>query len=187
MKLITAGNQNSQGRAVRYPGDVTSDGKISAMAPRPITTPSNPPFSEKERPGNHGRRAGGRIAPAAQAPSHSTALGIDEMIRQYESGKDIIFFEAPVLILVHVPNLGGLSYVDPAIALTYGMLAAHTMGLGSCWMGFTMIAGQKNKDVLRQFNIPRGRLIAGVMTLGYPVQTYHRVPVRNKIKAGWYV
>jgi nitroreductase/NAD-dependent dihydropyrimidine dehydrogenase PreA subunit len=116
----------------------------------------------------------------------STALGIDEMISQYESGKDIIFYDAPVLILVHVPNLGGLSYVDPTIALTYGMLAAHAMGLGSCWMGFTMMAAEKNKEVLRQLNIPKGRFIAGVMTLGYPVHTYHRIPVRNKIKAGWY-
>ena len=54
------------------------------------------------------------------------------MIKEYESGKDNIFFNAPVLILVHVPDLGGLSYVDPSISLTYGMLAAHAMGLGSC-------------------------------------------------------
>ncbi len=116
-----------------------------------------------------------------------TALGVDELIKQYESGKDIVFFDAPVLILVHVPNLGGLSYVDPTIAITYGMLAATAMGLGSCWMGFTMMAVQKNKGVLRQLNISKGRFIAGVMTLGYPVHTYHRVPVRNKIKAEWYV
>ena len=33
-------------------------------------------LNEKARPGNHGRRAGGRIAPAAQASSQSSALGI---------------------------------------------------------------------------------------------------------------
>lgn len=116
----------------------------------------------------------------------STALGVNELITQYESGKDIIFFDAPVLILVHVPNLGGLSYVDPTISLTYGMLAAHTLGLGSCWMGFAMMAVQKNKEILRQFHIPKGRFIAGVITLGYPAHTYHKVPVREKIKAAWY-
>ncbi len=108
------------------------------------------------------------------------------MIKQYESGKDIIFFDALVVILVHVPNMGGLSYVDPTIALTYGMLAAHAMGLGSCWMGFAMMAVQKNKRVSQQLNIPKGRFIVGIMTLGYPVHTYYRVPVRNKIKAEWY-
>jgi nitroreductase/NAD-dependent dihydropyrimidine dehydrogenase PreA subunit len=118
---------------------------------------------------------------------HSTALGIDEMIMEYNSGKDIFFFDAPVVVIVHVPNMGGLSYVDPTIALTYGMLAAHTMGLGSCWMGFAMIAVAKHKKILRQLNIPKGRFIAGVMTLGYTDQKYYRVPVRNKIKAQWYV
>ncbi|MBN1797969.1 MAG: nitroreductase family protein [Spirochaetales bacterium] len=116
-----------------------------------------------------------------------TALGVDELIRQYESGKDIIFFDAPVLILAHVPNLGGLSYVDPTIALTYGMLAAHALGLGSCWMGFAMMAVAKHKKILQLLNIPKGRFIAGVITFGYPVHTYYRVPVRNKIKAEWYV
>jgi nitroreductase/NAD-dependent dihydropyrimidine dehydrogenase PreA subunit len=117
----------------------------------------------------------------------STALGIDEMIIEYDSGKDIFFFDAPVVILVHVPNLGGLSYVDPTIAFTYGMLAAHTMGIGSCWMGFIMMAVAKHKKIMQQLNIPKGRLIAGVMTLGYTNQKYYRVPARNKIKAKWFV
>jgi nitroreductase/NAD-dependent dihydropyrimidine dehydrogenase PreA subunit len=116
-----------------------------------------------------------------------TALGVDELIKQFESGKDIIFFDAPALILVHVPDRGGLSYVDPTISLTYGMLAAHTLGLGSCWMGFTMMAVRKSREILRQFQIPKGRLIAGVMILGYTNQKYHRMPVRNEIKAQWYV
>ncbi len=118
----------------------------------------------------------------------NTAFGIDEMIRQYDSGKDIFFFNAPVVILVHVPNMGGLSYVDPAVAFTYGMLAAHTMGLGSCWIGYTMIAmAKQRKKIMQKLNIPKGRLIAGVMILGYTNQKYHRIPVRNKIKAQWYV
>jgi nitroreductase/NAD-dependent dihydropyrimidine dehydrogenase PreA subunit len=115
-----------------------------------------------------------------------TTSGIDAMINEYESGKDIICFDAPALIVVHVPNMGGLSYVDPAIAVTYGMLAAHGLGIGSCWMGFVMITLKKNKKILKKLNIQKGRFIAGAMSLGYPLHTYHRVPIRNPLKAEWF-
>lgn len=111
-----------------------------------------------------------------------TLSGIDAMTEEYRSGVDNIFFDAPVLLLVHVPDMGGLSYVDPSIAVTYGMLAAQGLGLGSCWGGFAMITLKKHKQILKKLHIPKGRFIAGVMTLGYPRHGYHRVPVRNPLK-----
>ena len=114
-----------------------------------------------------------------------TLGGIDAMTGEYRSGIDNIFFDAPVLVIVHVPDMGGLSYVDPAIAVTYGMLAAQGLGVGSCWSGFSMITLKKNKEVHKRLHIPKGRFIAGVMTLGYPLYDYHRVPVRNLLKAKW--
>ena len=114
-----------------------------------------------------------------------TLGGIDAMTEEYRSGVDNIFFDAPVLIVVHVPDMGGLSYVDPAIAVTYGMLAAHGLGLGSCWGGFAMITLKKDKQILQKLHIPKGRFIAGVMTLGYPCHSYHRVPLRNPLQVEW--
>jgi nitroreductase/NAD-dependent dihydropyrimidine dehydrogenase PreA subunit len=115
-----------------------------------------------------------------------TASGIDAMISEYEAGKDNICFNAPAVILVHVPDMGGLSYVDPAIAFTYGMLAAHGLGIGSCWMGFIMITLKKHKKILKNLNIEKGSFIAGAMSLGYPLHAYRRVPVRNPLKAEWF-
>ncbi|RPJ09864.1 MAG: hypothetical protein EHM28_00270 [Spirochaetaceae bacterium] len=113
------------------------------------------------------------------------ALGMDDMISQYETGKDVIFFNAPVVMVVHVPDMGALSYVDPGIAMTHAMLAAHSLGIGSCWMGFAMMAVAKHKRVLQALGIPKDRFIAGITTLGYPVNKYLRLPVRNAIKAQW--
>jgi len=115
------------------------------------------------------------------------AIGIDDMISKYHSGKDIILFDAPVTIIVHVPNLGPLSYVDPTISFTYGMLAAYSIGLGTCWIGFAMMALGKNKKIFKEFNIDKTRIITGVMTMGYPVNKYYRIPVRNKINEKWYI
>ncbi|MBN1696909.1 MAG: nitroreductase family protein [Spirochaetales bacterium] len=117
---------------------------------------------------------------------HSTLLGLEALIDQYEAGGDPIFYQAPVIVLVHVPDAGRMSYVDPAISVTYGMLAAHSLGLGSCWMGFTMMAVDRNRRVMRRLNISENRLIAGVMTLGYPVHRYYRLPVRREVRAVWF-
>ncbi|MBN2352257.1 MAG: nitroreductase family protein [Spirochaetales bacterium] len=114
-----------------------------------------------------------------------TALGIEEMVREYEAGGDPIFYNAPVLVVAHVPALGGLAYVDPSIALTYGMLAAHSIGLGTCWIGFAMLAVSKNQKAAERLGVPKGRLLAGVMTLGYPAHRFLRYPVRNQIRASW--
>ncbi|MBN1756757.1 MAG: nitroreductase family protein [Chitinispirillaceae bacterium] len=113
------------------------------------------------------------------------ALGIEDMANRHEAGEDPIFFNAPVVIAVHVPDRGGESFIDPSIAFTYGMLAGHAIGLGSCWMGFTIMAVVRNKKILRRFNVPAGRMMAGVMTLGYPVSTFQRIPVRNKLNVSW--
>jgi nitroreductase/NAD-dependent dihydropyrimidine dehydrogenase PreA subunit len=116
-----------------------------------------------------------------------TASATDDLIEKYESGMDNIFFDAPVLLLVHVPFLGGVSYIEPTIAVTYGMLAAHALGLGSCYIGLAMVAAEKNRKILSRLYIPRGRRITGIMTLGYPRHTYRRIPARNPVKAEWFV
>lgn len=114
-----------------------------------------------------------------------TEIGIQDMTNRYESGEDVIFFDAPVVIIVHVPDMGGFSYVDSAIAVTHGMLAAHALGIGSCWMGFAMMAAAKNKKLFETFQIAKGRLIAGIFTLGYPKNKFYRLPVRNSIQVSW--
>jgi nitroreductase/NAD-dependent dihydropyrimidine dehydrogenase PreA subunit len=111
--------------------------------------------------------------------------GLDAMIRRREQGEDPILFDAPVVILVYYPYMGPLSLLDPTIAFTYGMLAAHALGLGSCWIGFAIQNLYKSKTMHRLLGVPQDMIIAGVMTLGYPVPVYHRVPPRKALQIRW--
>jgi len=111
--------------------------------------------------------------------------GVNAMIEQREGGEDPILFDAPVVIVAYYPNMGALSLLDPAIAFTYGMLAAHSLGLGSCWIGFAIQSLYKNKRMRRLLGVPDDMIIAGVMTLGYPIPVYHRVPPRNPLQVRW--
>jgi nitroreductase/NAD-dependent dihydropyrimidine dehydrogenase PreA subunit len=111
--------------------------------------------------------------------------GVNAMIRQREQGQDPILFDAPAVIVVYYPNMGALSLLDPAIAFTYGMLAAHSLGLGSCWIGFAVQSLYKDKRMRKLLGVPADMIVAGVMTLGYPVPVYHRVPPRNPLQVRW--
>jgi nitroreductase/ferredoxin len=111
--------------------------------------------------------------------------GIETMIRQRERGADPILFDAPAVIVVYYPNMGALSLLDPTIAFTYGMLAAHALGLGSCWIGFAIQSLYKDRAMRKLLGVPTDMIIAGVMTLGYPLPVYHRVPPRNPLQVRW--
>ena len=111
--------------------------------------------------------------------------GMDELLRRYHRGDDPIFFHAPAVILVTVPKMGGMMTVDSTSAMTYGMLAAHSLGLGTCWMGFTMSAIANDNTIKKLLGIDRNRRISGVITLGYSDVTYERLPPRHPAKVEW--
>ena len=107
------------------------------------------------------------------------------MIDRWRSGEDVIFFSAPAVVVVSVPDLGGLSFIDPTIAVTYGMLAAHTLGLGTCWMGFAIQSLSRHRGIKEELGLPMEELIAGIMTVGYPELQYRRPPARKKVECTW--
>ncbi len=62
----------------------------------------------------------------------ATKIGLDDFFKRIKEGQDPIFFKAPVVIITYAPKSSRFSSADAGIALTYGMLAAQTRGLGSC-------------------------------------------------------
>jgi nitroreductase len=82
------------------------------------------------------------------------------------------FMQAPVAIAICAdPAESDLSHdieyfvADAAIAFEHICLAAHAVGLGTCWMGLFDEADMKAK-----LNIPGNMRIVGVTPLGYPDQ-----------------
>jgi nitroreductase/Pyruvate/2-oxoacid:ferredoxin oxidoreductase delta subunit len=111
--------------------------------------------------------------------------GLEDLIEKCDQGQDPIFHSAPTVVVVYYPNLGELSLLDPTIALTYGMLAAHSLGLGTCWIGFAVQSLFRNKRMKRLLGIGDDMIVAGVMSLGYPAVQYHRIPPRKDLEVSW--
>ncbi len=92
--------------------------------------------------------------------------------------KDTIFFDAPALILI-VCKKGHFSRESCACAAENMMLAAHSMGLGSCWIGYArflkMIGGATKKA-----GVPKGHSIAAALTFGHPENIKVEMPKRKE-------
>lgn len=88
-----------------------------------------------------------------------------------------IFYGAPVLILVFAsPNV--INEHDCALAAENMMLAAHSLGIGSCWIG---LAGGLGYDMefLKEVGVPEGHKLIAPLIFGYPAKQNLKAPARN--------
>ena len=93
------------------------------------------------------------------------------------SKKDTIFFNAPSLILVVTQDK--LFYDESCACCAQNMmLAAHSLGLGSCWIGFASALGF-NKELLEQIGIPKDHHISAAIIFGYPNEEIKRPSIRK--------
>jgi len=117
----------------------------------------------------------GRQAPSAgnRQPWHFIAV-TDEEIKQTLSWGQVNWFikDAPLTILGCAnTEKGNWSIIDTAIALQNMVIAAWTMGVGSCWLG-----AFKERDVKQLLNIPDKWKVVAVVTFGYPAEGENRFP-----------
>jgi len=88
---------------------------------------------------------------------------------------DPIFHKAPAVIFLTTSRNGSMPPTDAGIVLTYGQLAAHTLGLATCWIGLAHGLGM-NKEMMKVIGL-KGQ-IHGVLTIGYPAVKYYNTPPR---------
>lgn len=98
----------------------------------------------------------------------------------YDSmGRQDIFNKAPIVIILYlerkIPNntMYAIWGADTGVAITYGRLAAESLGLGTCWMNVILGAISLKKEEILEIIGVKG-LVLGAMTLGYPVVKYSR-------------
>ena len=88
-------------------------------------------------------------------------------------GRDIDpFYGAPTYVLVFGsdPAVWANSVPDGTLVLGNMMLAAHAIGLGSCWINREreMFATPEGKALMQELGLPDGLVGIGALALGYP-------------------
>jgi len=96
-----------------------------------------------------------------------------------EKGLDPIFYNAPHVLIFYSKNPWDTRNIT--IAMTYGMLSAQSLSLGSCWIGFAHGILQDHPEIKRK-HTGIENYVLGVMTLGYPAVKYFRAPPRPPIE-----
>jgi nitroreductase len=59
------------------------------------------------------------------------------------------------------------------------MLAAHSLGIGSCWIGLALHLG-RDTEFLREVEVPEGHKLVAPLIFGYPAKGNLKAPARNK-------
>ncbi|MDD5287099.1 MAG: nitroreductase family protein [Desulfuromonadaceae bacterium] len=113
------------------------------------------------------------------------AYRLDRSIAAWEAGRDPVLRGAPVLVVTHAPKGYALAQVDSSVALTFLDLAAPTLGLGSCWAGFFMMAAAQWPPLQQALSLPNGHACSGAMMVGYPTYRYQRLPLRKDAAISW--
>lgn len=97
---------------------------------------------------------------------------MDEIMR----GDDVVFRNAPCMIVASTPKDAPCREADPWIALSYFDLLAQANGLGTCWSGFAVHAFKGMRKIRKALNLPRGYEVGAVLLFGVPGVSYARVP-----------
>lgn len=114
-----------------------------------------------------------------QSPTLAPVYG-EKFKKKIAKGIDPIFYHAPHILILYVPTDTGMEKQNAGIALTYGRIAAETLGIGTCWIGFASLMCNLHKSIQKLTGI-RGKIL-GVITLGYPNITYVRSVPRSNLK-----
>jgi len=113
---------------------------------------------------------------------HGYYRKVKETLKEWrESGKDRLFHGSTAAILVGSKPGASCPVEDALLATQNILLAAHSMGLGSCLIGYAVAAMKKDTSIQQSIGIPSEEKIHAVIALGYPDEVYQRVAGRKKV------
>jgi nitroreductase len=99
-----------------------------------------------------------------------------------QKGSDI-FYGAPVLVIILGNRKAATAVYDCAMAAQTMMLAAQSIGIGSCWIGAAQHSLMDEK-LLRELGAPDGYIHVAPLIFGYPKGSTE-MPERKETKVVW--
>jgi nitroreductase len=103
------------------------------------------------------------------------------LLDQIEQGEDPIFYNAPLVIVVHTQKLIPTPKEDSVLAAYNIVLMAQTLGLGSCLVSLAQNVINTSRVCKKILNIGKMDRVHAVVVIGYPAVQFRRaVPKRPK-------
>lgn len=92
------------------------------------------------------------------------------------------YYGAPTIVIVLAREDDPNNVKDGSLILGNMMLAAHSIGLSSCWINREdiMFATEEGKKLMKAWNLPEGLMGVGALSLGYASAHPHTVKPRKE-------
>lgn len=114
---------------------------------------------------------------------HPVPVGV---ITSIARGQFTVFHRAPTVILLLMDRHGiGTPEIDIGICGTNIVLAAQSLGLGTCWVGLCKFLG-KNREWRSRLGADERYEIVEAITVGYPVGDPTRLIERETHQIAWF-
>jgi nitroreductase len=97
--------------------------------------------------------------------------------------KDLFFYSAAVVMIIHAKK-DEFSREDCACCGENMMLAARSLGIGSCWIGLADVALKRNKAMRKRLGIPGSHKTVATIVFGYP-KSFPKALPRREFKKEW--
>ena len=118
---------------------------------------------------------------------HGYYQKIKETLEEWHAtGKDRLFHGSTAAILVGSRPGASCPAEDALLATQNILLAAHSMGLGSCLIGYAVAAIKNDPSIQQSIGIPSEETIHAVIALGYPDEVYQRITGRKKVSPRYF-
>jgi nitroreductase len=107
---------------------------------------------------------------------------VKDGLKEWElSGRDRLFHGATAVIVVATKPGGSCPMENAMLATQNMLLAAHSMGLGTCLIGFAVEAIQYDPSIQQFLAIPATETVRSVIAIGYPEEKYEGLTGRKKV------
>ena len=107
-------------------------------------------------------------------------------LTETEKGRDALFYDPPVIIVVFAPKDDSMSPLNVGFAVAYLMLAAHANGLGTVNIGYAVEAIRRNPKIAEELGIIMDKYgVFAVLSMGYPKYEYSKIPLRDPASITW--
>jgi nitroreductase len=102
------------------------------------------------------------------------------MGRIYERGRDLLFYHAPAVAILHMdPDRSSPFVADAGLAAMQMVLMAEALGLGTCFCGFLTSAINSCPELKEMLHIPQEHNAPLTFMIGYPDIQFLRMVSRN--------
>jgi len=106
-------------------------------------------------------------------------------LKWIERGEEVWRWDAE-LIIIHSPKDSTLLIENCTLAAGQIMLAAETLGLGTCSLGYITNFLNNYRALAKIVKVPLKHVVGYTLAIGYPKAQYFRIPARKPLKVKWF-